>query len=153
MNVIQTRMIFANTSALPTDGQMGQFSSPSVTSPSPSSTELETLVEDREVEEPWDPCREGEGWTERAGWQEKKVKFAWSPTIVCNPPCTHERVPKQTSKDRQEEHCAPCLILRTSLNLSLCLHVWVFYCAALCYMYTVLTTRARTDLLKLLSWI
>lgn len=34
------------------------FSSPSGTSPSPSSTGLEPLVEDREVEEPWDPCRE-----------------------------------------------------------------------------------------------
>lgn len=44
-------------------------SSPSGTSPSPSSTGLEPLVEDREVEEPWDPCRERnrvESRTERA---------------------------------------------------------------------------------------
>lgn len=33
-----------------------QVSSPSETSPSPSSTGLEPLVEDREVEEPLDPC-------------------------------------------------------------------------------------------------
>ena len=37
-----------------------QLFSPSVTSPLLSSTELETWVEDREVEEPWDPCRERE---------------------------------------------------------------------------------------------
>lgn len=49
--MIQTCMIFASTT-------QGFFSSPSGTSPSPSSTGLEPLVEDREVEEPWDPCRE-----------------------------------------------------------------------------------------------
>lgn len=36
-----------------------ELPSPSFSGPSPSSTELETLVEDREVEEPWEPCRGG----------------------------------------------------------------------------------------------
>lgn len=63
------RVIFANSLPFPTDERMRHaghinFSSPSLTGPSPSSTELETLVEDREVEEPCDSCREG--------WRENK---------------------------------------------------------------------------------
>lgn len=47
-------------------------------SPSPSSTdtELETLAEDREVEEPWEPYRE------RAGWQEEGHFLVVLPKIV-----------------------------------------------------------------------
>lgn len=72
-NMIQTRMIFASTSPMPTDKLFGHscdisFPSPSVTSLSSSSTESETLGEDRESEEPWEPCSDKDA----SRWQEGK---------------------------------------------------------------------------------